>query len=822
MGFQTRFITAVGLMCIPCMAAIAQAQVSPDGSLNTTVTQSGLNYTITNGTTAGTNLYQSFGQFSVPTGGSATFDLNATPAIRTIFGRVTGGSVSNIDGLIQTINSSNPVSLFLMNPAGIIFGPNARLNIGGSFVGTTAKSIKFADGSEFSAIAPAATPLLTVSVPIGLQMGANPGAIQVQGRGHRLVTNNVNRPIAGAGTNPSGLRVQPGNTLALVGGNVTLAGGILSAPQGRVELGAGVNGRVSLNPNAQGWTLGWEGVQTLRDIRLTGRSLLDASGAGSGNIQLTGRQVTLLDGSIALIQTSGGQTAGTLGINAAETVNISGFSPINQSNSGLISSTVAGKGAEIAIVTRQLVGTGLIRTQAFNRSTGGNLSIRAADSVQLDGALRAPTSDRNGLAALAFQSSQAGQITVTTTRLNLLNGGTITSTTSGSGNAGNVFIQAQEAINVSGFSPGTPRPSVISASSFSTGNAGAITLNTARLTLQDGAVISTSYSGNSGSITINATDAIELKGSFQQDPLLQTRISSGVFFLPQALTGSSALPTGAAGNITLNTKQLSLTSYGSVMVSNVGSGNGGTIRIQADAIALDRQSNITAATASGEGGNITLNAHNLLLLRHGSNITATAGGTGNGGNITLNAPILAGFENSDIIANAVKGRGGNIQITTQGIFGLKFRPQLTPNNDITASSQFGVSGNVQISNVGVDPTSGVVQLPVNLVDTSQQIATGCDVKGSRFVATGRGGLPANPTEQVENDRPWADIRNVSTLQQPGQPITTQRLTPKAHPPIIEASELTRNSNGEIELIALPTTNSSNFSAQATCVEAIAR
>ncbi|MDX2240751.1 MAG: S-layer family protein, partial [Leptolyngbyaceae cyanobacterium bins.302] len=165
------------------------------------------------------------------------------------------------------------------------------------------------------------------------------------------------------------------------------------------------------------------------------------------------------------------------------------------------------------------------------------------------------------------------------------------------------------------------------------------------------------------------------------------------------------------------------------------------------------------------------------------------------------------------------GRGGSIQITTQGIFGLKFRPQLTPENDITASSQFGVSGNVQINNLGVDPNTGVEQLSANFVDPSRQIATDCDARGSRFVATGRGGLPSNPNEQVSNDRPWNDIRDVSQLQSSGKPIAhTPHPTP--HTPIIEATTLTRTATGEMELIAQPTYgNTEGSSIPITCATA---
>jgi filamentous hemagglutinin family protein len=170
------FILTTGLFT-PGMMLRAYAQVTSDGTTNTIVNSNGNNFNILNGLEKGNNLFHSFSNFSVPTGGSATFDLINTPNITTIFSRVTGGNVSNIDGLISTLNSNNPVSLFLMNPAGIVFGKDAALNISGSFVGTTANSIKFSDGTEFSAVNSAIPPLLTMSVPIGLQMGSNPGAL---------------------------------------------------------------------------------------------------------------------------------------------------------------------------------------------------------------------------------------------------------------------------------------------------------------------------------------------------------------------------------------------------------------------------------------------------------------------------------------------------------------------------------------------------------------------------------------------------------------------------------------------------------------------
>ncbi|MCJ8282580.1 MAG: filamentous hemagglutinin N-terminal domain-containing protein, partial [Rivularia sp. ALOHA_DT_140] len=210
----------------------ASCEVLSDNTTNTTINSTGNNFNILNGIQKGNNLFHSFKEFSIPTGGSATFKNSS--AIENIINRVTGGNISNIDGLIKASGNAN---LFLINPNGIVFGENASLDIGGSFLATTAESILFEDGFNYSAIVSEQTPLLTVSIPLGLQMGTNPADIIVNNTGHHL-TGSDNTALTNQDANIVGLQVPLEQTFALVGGNLKLDGGVLTAESGRFELSA--------------------------------------------------------------------------------------------------------------------------------------------------------------------------------------------------------------------------------------------------------------------------------------------------------------------------------------------------------------------------------------------------------------------------------------------------------------------------------------------------------------------------------------------------------------------------------------------------------
>jgi filamentous hemagglutinin family protein len=775
----------------------AIAQVVPDNTVGTSVNAAGNSFTINGGMRSGNNLFHSFSQFSISTNGSAIFN-NATD-VQTIFSRITGSRVSSIDGLIR---ANGTASLFLMNPNGIVFGPNAKLDLGGSFVGTTADRIQFADQVEFIANNPSASPLLTVSTPIGLQMGQNPGGITVQGTGHQLQFINRFAPIGRAGQQTTGLRVNPNQTLALIGGAIDLQGGVISAPSGQIELGSVTNGSVSLQSVAKGWAFGYDNAQSFQDIRLSQRSSLDASGAGNASLQLRGRNIAINNGSIVILRNQAPTSGGQIQAIASESFEIAGTNPDGSGGSLLLSDAVAGSSAEMTISAPRMrfSDTGILASRLFGSATGGNISVNASE-IQIDGQRDRVTTNRSGISVITAGEGKLGNTTVSAQTLKIVNGGFLGVTTTGSGDGGTLTVNASE-IRVNGY--GT-QPSGLAASTLGRGNAGKLTINTDQLTVTNGGGVSTSTlaSGRAGNLTVNASQFITIDGQSNQVGIpSRSTLASDANALPPTIRRALGITeplTGASGDVFVTTPNLRITNGGQIRVSNAGSGIGGEMHIRAsNSLYLNSEGNITAETNIGGGGNIFLQAQ-TLLLRDRSTITSTSGGTGNGGNITIDAPIIVGLNNSDIVANAQRGRGGTIQITTQSLFGLEYRDRLTPGNDITASSEFGINGTVQVNTIGINPTNALNALPVDITDSNRQIADRCSAaKTSSFIATGRGGIPQSPMKKQGVNRPWRDLRPiVTTASTPIQPIAT--VPPMTQ--LVEASAIQVDETGTISLIA---------------------
>ncbi len=757
-------------------------QIVEDGTLSTQVqTTNNLDFTVTSGSPAGNNLFHSFEEFSVPREGSVVFAIDSGANVANIITRVTGNNISNLDGLIQ-ITGSN-ADLFLINPNGIVFGDNASLNLGGSFLATTATSIEFKGEDDtvfsFSAANPAGPPLLTISAPIGLQIEPNAGSIEVGGNGHNLFRNDPFSALFLRHGDVTGMSVLPGKTIALVGGPVSLTGGVLTAKSARIELGSVEFGLVGLERDESDervWQLNYDQIQNFADIKLSKKALVDISGMAAGNIRVQGRQIEMRDSSLLLAIHEGSARGSKIEVNATDSLTLTGgdrSTPLLWTSIGNITLT-GSQGTDIEISTGKLslIDGGVIFSTAID-GVGGNVRVNARESVEVIGLAPFGINGFSSLTTFTDGSGNAGLLEITTNRLTVRDGGRVGSATNigSSGNGGKVTINA-ESIQVIGINSNFLTPSAIFSSTVSNGNAGRLTIFTKRLMVDGGGRVdsSTFATGNAGSLTINASESVEIKGRVEGsiNPTLVIAAANEIDPLLAQSFGLESLPlSGRSGSLNINTPLLKITDGAAAAVAHNGTGDAGTIKINAQEIVLADGGSITAVTDSGEGGNIRLAGGNLQL-RNGSQIIATAGGAGNGGNLNLNLDTIVALDNSDIVANAFRGSGGNIQINTEGIFGTEFRDALTPESDITASSELGVAGIVTIAQPEVDPSSGLLPLSEQVRDSREKVVAGCAAReGSSFIATGRGGLPEDPTAPLRSLILWQDLQDFSRINSSG-------------------------------------------------------
>lgn len=710
------------------MACPAIAQISSDNSTGTIVTPTSNVYDITGGTTiGGRNLFHSFSRFDIPTQGIANF-LN-DPGVVNIFSRVTGGKVSEIDGVLRSRGTAN---LFLMNPSGIVFGQNARLDIGGSFVATTANVIQFGEQGFFSATSPeSVSPVLKVdpSALIFSSQLLDSGQIRVQGNGQgtRINTDLIDTQNA--------LRVQGNRTLALVGGNLDLESATLKTAGGRIELGSVSPGSsVKLTPIRKGWALDYTGVQNFRDMKLTQRSTVDSSGAGSGDIQVQGRHIQLLEGSQIEASTLGTESGGTLRLTASDSIRIQ--SPrTSQYPTGLYSevyNTASGSGGEVSIETKNLTildgavlvartfgsgqgGTIFIKAQnvrvsngsfvlasTFSTGKGGNLIIHADELVEIIG------TDRVGkntvLEANVYNNfgAQGGSLTIETRKLRVI-GSQLSASLFGSGKSGDLRIQATDSVELSGEIPGDTKgfPGGLFAivNPNSEGRAGNLTIDTKRLSISDGSKAQTLTfgNGNSGELRIKA-DELEVFETEKRN-YFETGIFTGVGFDPRNTT----LAKGQGGELNLEVARLSIRG-GSISVATSGIGDAGRARIQvrdridiqpsSDEIkAASRITGNVFANATGRGGTLLIQTNSIILRGQNSSISSeiASGGIGQGGDIDVQAKSVEISARARISAQSNgNGQAGNIRIGANNRLNLN-------NGRIFTSSVSASGGQIEIN-----------------------------------------------------------------------------------------------------------------------------
>jgi filamentous hemagglutinin family protein len=478
-----------------------------------------------------------------------------------------------------------------------------------------------------------------------------------------------------------------------------------------------------------------------------------AFGAGAaGDLSLVLGQLTLTEGGAIGSTAFGAGATGSLQLRASDSITMSGFN----------SSTF-----QLGSVVDQNAPSNIDNT-TFGSGQAGPLFVST------------PTLIMNGSASIASSSLGSGGIDVLNVQAGTIivtGGASISSSTFGSGSGGSVSVTASEQLSISGhrgesasFGSNTfvNSPSAIAAITFGTGRAGALNVSTPRLTMFDGGLISTATGGDGpgGAITVNA-------GSMNVSSGASISSSSGLNVGAGFQAGN-----GAGGTVTVNaTGPVTMADPGSgLFTTTVGNGAGGNINLRGSAIQLSNGAAISA-TSSGRGnaGNITINAGNQFAMTNssvtteatqssGGKITITTNptgtmqltnstisasvldGTGGGGSVTID-PQFVILENSQILAQAVQGPGGNISITTNLLL-----PDST--SVISASSQFGQNGTVAIQSP-IAPASGKI-IPLSqkpLIETSL-MSQHCAARGggmfSTFTVAGRDIVPAEPGEWLSS------------------------------------------------------------------------
>ncbi|MGB6297042.1 MAG: S-layer family protein, partial [Rivularia sp. (in: cyanobacteria)] len=625
---------------------------------------------ITGGTQRGGNLFHSFEKFGIPTGRELHFDNNLD--INNIINRVTGGNISNIDGLIKANGAAN---LFLINPSGIVFGENAKLDIGGSFVGSTANALGFGEDNFFSASNPEESSLLSINPNALFFNQLNPSASIENNSVADLGLEDVTIPIADIffdGTTesftPKGLRVDDGKSLLLVGSNFTMNGGGLVALGGNVELGGlAATGTVGLNSDGSNFSLNFPDAVERSNVTLTDGASVIVAAEDSGSIAVNARNLEMTEESFLLagIDTGLGSEqsrGGNIDINIADAIALKDGSRI----SNLILTEARGQGGDININTNSLLlETGAkINGSTFGEGSAGNLNVYA-DDVQVIGEFRYNQSF-SSLATIAYATGDGGDSNINTNTLLIKDGAALGTGTFGEGNSGNLNVYADD-VQVIGTSQDGQFLSILSTQTQTIGDGGDLNINTNTLQIQNGAQVLTGTfgEGNAGNLTIDAS-YVEVIGTVPVS-LFSSLLSTQ--------TGSK----GSGGDLNINTNTLLLEDGGQVTTATFfGEGNAGNLTINANSVQVIGTSQaggfpsflVTGTQSTGDGGNLSINT-NTLLIENGAQVLTTTFSEGNAGNLSVYA------DDVQVIGNTVDrldsylsagtdstGDGGNLSINT--------------------------------------------------------------------------------------------------------------------------------------------------------------
>jgi filamentous hemagglutinin family protein len=690
-------------------SSLSQADVVTDGTVGPRQSLSGPDMRIGAelGTTRGSNLFHSFQIFNIGSGQTATF--TGPDRITNVISRVTGGKASSIDGRLRS--EVGHADVFFINPAGVVFGRNAEVDVPAAFHVSTADELRFADGAVYSARDPTRSSLSMAKPESFGFLSPQPASLTVNG---------------------SQLSFKPGQTATLTGGDVTIAG--TSAERRASLASSGGEIRIEAVGAAGGKVPVAAPSESPRGGRLSVKhGYIDVSGGfGRETVDLQAAQIDMIESIIAADHSGDTDSPGRISLTAqqiqvtnsdvhARVYGAGGGNEIVVDASELLIDAATAADGRSRLTTRVMPGAsgtaGDIRVDVdrVSLTNGGQLSslvedggegqggtvlLRAKERITIDGSNAldyysgivttafSPSAAAGGAVVIdspeatlsitgggfiqsgTVDKGHAGDIRIRVSDLDLAGGSTIDSRTMGSGVGGSMEILAKDDITVA--------DSEVLAATLGSGNAGSITISSPAIELRDSQLsVSTYGSGQAGEIRLLAPDRVTLTEQSTIDAF------SGI---PE--TGRRL---GDAGRIRIETGLLSMLDSS----INVLSGNlarAGSIEVVAKRIHVDNTiaedgtfegktpfdaSNNAAAsqvvggdlnvTDDGLSGRVSLDASEIVL-DHDSDI-AISTDAGNGGSVTVRADTLRLLNGSDILAATTgPGRGGDVDVHVSGTF----------------------------------------------------------------------------------------------------------------------------------------------------------
>lgn len=643
------------LLCAVLSVCPVHAEISTDGTLGPALELSGPDFQIGAelGQQHGSNLFHSFRDLTIRQKESATF--NGPASVDNIISRVTGGKASEINGILRsTIPTAD---LYLLNPAGIMFGPEAHLDVQGSFHAATADTLKFSDGAQFNAAKPAQSTFSNAPPAAFGFINPAPAALAVDG---------------------SKLQSPETKTLSLVGGGITLENAHIRAPAGQLNIAAvgGAGDSLLLPKDLQISAPGGDLVAQ--------NSILSSSGEGGGAVLIRSGRFELrnanvradtlgkLDGQGIHIQansldvlgsaqisasTIGQGTSGDLDIEAADGIRVSGKD--SQSFSGIFAEALYSSGnagsLNIRAANLEVLDGAQVSASTYAQGKSGHLNIEVTGGVRVDGENHR---DVSGIFTEAgnISDGEAGSLSIHAADLEVLNGAQISASNFGKGQGGSLSIKATRRVRLSGKNHENLSGIFVQSKGVNSGDAGSLSIRASELEVLDGAHISASTfgKGQGGNLDIETTGKVRVSGENNQT-------ISGIF--AQALSGSS----GNAGDFSLRTAGLEVLNGGQISASTFGSGHGGNLNIENNGsvrVAGENRrsaSGIVAQTlSSGNSGGVGIISNNLEVL-DGGIISASTFSSGKGGNIHIK---LDG--NAKLQGESSQGRRSGILATAEG------------------------------------------------------------------------------------------------------------------------------------------------------------